>query len=42
MSCSPERRMILVDTVVWIGHLHSTEAQLVDLFALDRVGCLVW
>lgn len=31
--------MILVDTAVWIDHLHSAEPQLVELLGLDRVGC---
>jgi predicted nucleic acid-binding protein len=31
--------MILVDTAVWIDHLHSTEARLVELLAVDEVGC---
>ena len=31
--------MILVDTAIWIDHLHKTEAQLVDLLGLDQVGC---
>lgn len=31
--------MILVDTAVWIDHLHKTEARLVDLLGLDHVGC---
>ncbi|MCB0932375.1 MAG: type II toxin-antitoxin system VapC family toxin [Mycobacterium sp.] len=30
--------MILVDTAVWIDHLHRTEPKLVDLLGLDRVG----
>lgn len=32
-------RMILVDTAVWTDHLHSTESRLVDLLAIDEVGC---
>lgn len=31
--------MILVDTAVWIDHLHSAETRLVDLLAVDQVGC---
>lgn len=31
--------MILVDTALWIDHLHKTEPALVDLLRLDRVGC---
>lgn len=31
--------MILVDTAVWIDHLHKAEPQLVELLRLDRVGC---
>jgi predicted nucleic acid-binding protein len=31
--------MILVDTAVWIDHLHKTEARLVDLLGLDQVDC---
>ena len=31
--------MILVDTAIWIDHLHKTEPQLVDLLGMDRVGC---
>lgn len=30
--------MILVDTSIWIGHLHRTEPELVDLLARDEVG----
>ncbi len=30
--------MILVDTSVWIDHLHATEPELVDLLARDVVG----
>ena len=30
--------MILVDTSVWIDHLHATEPELVDLLARDEVG----
>ena len=32
-------RVILVDTALWIDHLHKTESALVDLLGLDRVGC---
>jgi predicted nucleic acid-binding protein len=31
--------MILVDTAVWIDHLHSAESKLVQLLEIDRVGC---
>ena len=31
--------MILVDTSVWIDHLHRTEAALVDALARDEVVC---
>lgn len=31
--------MILVDTAVWIDHLHRSEARLVELLNLDEVGC---
>ena len=31
--------MILVDTSVWIDHLHRADPALVDLLALDEVGC---
>ncbi len=31
--------MILVDTSVWIDHLHAGEALLVDLLGRDQVGC---
>ena len=31
--------MILVDTALWIDHLHKTEPQPDDLLGLDRVGC---
>ena len=31
--------MILVDTAIWIDHLHATEPRLVDLLAVDQVGC---
>lgn len=31
--------MILVDTSVWIDHLHATEARLVRLLADDEIGC---
>jgi predicted nucleic acid-binding protein len=30
--------VILVDTSIWIDHLHKTEAELVDLLARDEVG----
>ncbi len=31
--------MILVDTAIWIDHLHRAEPQLVDLLGLDQVAC---
>ena len=31
--------MILVDTSVWIDHLHKAEPTLVDLLARDEVDC---
>jgi predicted nucleic acid-binding protein len=31
--------VILVDTSVWIDHLHNTDAQLVALLGADEVGC---
>ncbi|EAQ00079.1 hypothetical protein JNB_07909 [Janibacter sp. HTCC2649] len=31
--------MILVDTSVWIDHLHATEPRLVALLESDEVGC---
>lgn len=31
--------MILVDTSVWIDHLHATERRLVTLLDADEVGC---
>lgn len=31
--------MILVDTAVWIDHLHAAESRLVELLEFDRVGC---
>ncbi|WP_059017195.1 PIN domain-containing protein [Mycobacterium sp. M26] len=31
--------MILVDTAVWIDHLHARETRLVELLEIDRVGC---
>ncbi|MGH3970674.1 MAG: type II toxin-antitoxin system VapC family toxin [Mycobacterium sp.] len=31
--------MILVDTSVWIDHLHNTDHQLVALLGADEVGC---
>jgi predicted nucleic acid-binding protein len=30
--------VILVDTSVWVDHLHATEPELVDLLARDEVG----
>ncbi|HZY77201.1 MAG TPA: type II toxin-antitoxin system VapC family toxin [Jatrophihabitantaceae bacterium] len=30
--------MILVDTSVWIDHLHASEPELIDLLARDEVG----
>ena len=31
--------MILVDTAVWIDHLHTAESKLVEQLTLDEVGC---
>lgn len=31
--------MILVDTAVWIDHLHTAESRLVEQLELDEVGC---
>ncbi|MGB9223864.1 type II toxin-antitoxin system VapC family toxin [Mycobacterium sp.] len=31
--------MILVDTSIWIDHLHAVEARLVSLLAYDEIGC---
>lgn len=31
--------MILVDTSVWIDHLHAAEPRLVELLESDAVGC---
>ena len=31
--------MILVDTAVWIDHLHKTDPALVELLAHDQIGC---
>lgn len=31
--------MILVDSAVWIDHLHRTDPRLVDLLGLDQAGC---
>lgn len=31
--------MILVDTAVWIDHLHAAESRLVELLQADGVGC---
>lgn len=31
--------MILVDTAVWIDHLHKAEPQLIELLTMDQVGC---
>lgn len=31
--------MILVDTSVWLDHLHSTEPRLVEFLERDEVGC---
>ncbi len=31
--------MILVDTSVWIDHLHAAEPGLVDLLGRDEIGC---
>lgn len=31
--------MILVDTSIWIDHLHKAEPNLVELLSRDEVGC---
>lgn len=31
--------MILVDTSIWIDHLHAAEARLVSLLTDDEIGC---
>ncbi|GAB7145790.1 type II toxin-antitoxin system VapC family toxin [Mycobacterium riyadhense] len=31
--------MILVDTSIWIGHLHATDSRLVELLRTDQAGC---
>lgn len=31
--------MILVDTSVWIDHLHTPDARLVSLLGRDQIGC---
>ena len=31
--------MILVDTSVWIDHLHAAEARLIGLLTDDEIGC---
>lgn len=31
--------MILVDTSVWVDHLHAAEARLVGLLTEDEIGC---
>ncbi len=31
--------MILVDTSIWIDHLHATESRLVSLLTNDEIGC---
>ncbi len=31
--------MILVDTSIWIDHLHATETRLVRLLTDDEIGC---
>lgn len=31
--------MILVDTSIWIDHLHKAEPALVELLGVDEVGC---
>jgi predicted nucleic acid-binding protein len=31
--------MILVDTAIWIDHLHKRESHLVELLDMDQVGC---
>ena len=32
-------RVILVDTSIWIGHLHAAERRLTSLLGADEVGC---
>lgn len=34
--------MILVDTPVWMDHLRSSDARLVELLRHTRVGCHPW
>jgi len=34
--------VILVDSSVWIDHLHQAQARLVDLLAADEVGSHPW
>ena len=34
--------MILVDTSIWIDHLHSSDARLTDLLGEDEVGSHPW
>ena len=31
--------MILVDTSIWLDHLHASELKLVELLGVDQVGC---
>ncbi|KQY03155.1 ribonuclease [Mycobacterium sp. Root135] len=31
--------MILVDTSVWVDHLHAAEARLIGLLTEDEIGC---
>jgi predicted nucleic acid-binding protein len=31
--------VILVDTAIWIDHLHSAERRLVELLRTDEAGC---
>jgi hypothetical protein len=31
--------MILVDTSIWIDHLHAAEPRLINLLADDEIGC---
>lgn len=34
--------MILVDTSIWIDHLHAAEPRLVELLSTDEAGCHRW
>jgi predicted nucleic acid-binding protein len=31
--------MILVDTAIWLDHLHKAEPDIVELLSADEVGC---